>query len=78
MVPIASCNLKMGAIAQKNSENKATKQQSKVGKESKAKKYQLHIPGNFWNFMPEVHERSHIAGVSLPPMHLQKAPPKKK
>ena len=41
-------------------------------------KYQLHIPRRLWNSNLEVHKRSHIAGVSLPPMHLPKAPPKKK
>ena len=48
-----------------------------MGKESNAKKYQLHIPRKCCNSNPEVHERSHIAGLSLPPMHLPKASPKK-
>ena len=43
----------------------------------KTNKYQLHIPRRLWNSNLEVQERSHIAEVSLPPMHLPKAPPQK-
>ena len=63
------------ATAQQNDENKG--KQSKVVGEIRTNKYQLHMPRRFWNSNLEVHERSHIAGVSLPPMHLPKAPPNK-
>ena len=54
------------------------KQQNNMGEESKANKYQLHIPRKLWNSNLEVYERSHIAEVSLLPMHIPKAPLKKK
>ena len=53
------------------------KQQSKVGEEIKLNKYQPHVPRRLCISNLEVHERSHIARVSLPPKHLPKAPPKK-
>ena len=40
-------------------------------------KHQLHIPRRLWNLNLEAHKRSHIAGLSLLPMHLPKAPLKK-
>ena len=39
--------------------------------------YQFHIPRRLLNSNVEVDERSHIAGVSPPPMHLPRAPLKK-
>ena len=74
MLPMASGNLqKKVPLVQKIAK---TKQQSKVGEEIKTNKYQLDIRRRLWNSNLEIHEQSHIAGVSLPPMHLPKAPPK--
>ena len=57
--------------------NTKTKQQSRVAEEIKTNKYPLRIACRLWNSNLEVHEQSHIAGMSLPPMNLPKAPPRK-
>ena len=74
MFPIASTNLQQGTMAPKSGK---TKQQNNVGEESKANKYQLHVPRRLCISHLEVYERSHIPGVLLIPMHIPKAPPKK-
>ena len=70
MVPSAFGNLQVGPILERVAK---TTQQSNVGEQIKSNKDHLHITRRVWNSNVEVHERSHIGGVSLPPMHLAKA-----